>query len=125
MQLKDASRYAPIVVRIGLSLVFLWFGMNQLLYPLNWIGWVPMSMAHMMGAHNLVFFNGIFEVVLGVLLLVGKYTRVVSLLLALHLLGITFSVGFNEIGVRDFGLTLALVSVFLHGSDDWCFDRRT
>ena len=124
MKLSGTGKYAPVVVRLGLSLVLLWFGINQILYPLNWFGWVPPSVSAFMDVHMVVLINGIFEVVFGLLLLVGIFTRFASFLLALHLLGITLSIGLNEIGVRDFGLTLAMISVFLHGPDFWCFDRR-
>ncbi len=113
-----------MTARIGLSLVFLWFGFNQLMYPLNWIGWVPQGMTGMIDVYTLVFINGLFEIIFGALLLIGLFTRVASGLLALHLLGITFTIGFNEIGIRDLGLTLALVSVFLHGPDAWCLGAK-
>jgi uncharacterized membrane protein YphA (DoxX/SURF4 family) len=61
--------------------------------------------------------NGIFEIVMGTLLLVGWQVRWVALLLSLHLFGIMYTVGYNEIGVRDFGLAVALFSIFMHGSD--------
>ncbi len=124
MKLEGTKKYAPSVVRIGLSLVFIWFGLNQLLYPLNWTGWVPMGISAMMDSHRIVLINGIFEIIFGVLLLIGLFTRVISFLLALHLLSITFFIGFNEIGVRDFGLTLALVSIFLNGPDALCLDKN-
>ncbi|MEK6825968.1 MAG: DoxX family protein [Nanoarchaeota archaeon] len=124
MDFAKTKNYAPMTARIGLSLVFLWFGFNQLMYPLNWIGWVPQGMTGMIDVYTLVFINGLFEIIFGALLLIGLFTRVASGLLALHLLGITFTIGFNEIGIRDLGLTLALVSVFLHGPDAWCLGAK-
>ncbi|MBM3232674.1 DoxX family protein [Candidatus Pacearchaeota archaeon] len=124
MNLDKAKSTAPVILRIGLSLVFLWFGINQLLYPLNWIGWVPGFASSTIDPFTIVFVNGISEIVFGVLLLIGLYTRIASFLLALHMLGITLSVGWNEIGVRDFGILMALISVFLHGADDYCLDKK-
>lgn len=116
--------YAPAIVRIGLSCVFLWFGINQIVHPADWVGWIPSFATHLAEAKTLVLINGLFESIFGFLLLFGIYTRVVSGLLALHLMGITFSVGLNEIGVRDFGLFMAVVSVFLHGPDLLCRDAK-
>lgn len=56
--------------------------------------------------------------------MIGKFTQFSSLLLSLHLLGITFTIGYNDVGIRDLGLTLATFAVFLNGSDRWCLDQR-
>jgi uncharacterized membrane protein YphA (DoxX/SURF4 family) len=71
-----------------------------------------------------VYLNGWFELVFGTLLIIGFHTRIVAFLLSVHLLGIVFTVGYNEIGVRDFGLTVALISIFLHGPSDWSLDAK-
>ena len=124
MKFENLKKYAPVIVRIGISLVFLWFGANQLLYPANWIGWVPTFVSAIVSAGKVVFLNGIFEVIFGLLLLFGIYTRLVSLLLALHLLSIALPVGINEIGVRDFGLFMATLSIFFNGADFLCLDKK-
>jgi hypothetical protein len=40
---KDLRTYAPSVVRYGLALVVLWFGINQITNPVEFIGYVPNS----------------------------------------------------------------------------------
>jgi len=60
----------------------------------------------------------------GVLLLLGIYTRIVSFFLAIHLFVISFSLGFNDLGVRDFGLAIATLVVFFNGVDDFCLDKK-
>ncbi|MEK6856700.1 MAG: hypothetical protein AABX49_01665, partial [Nanoarchaeota archaeon] len=65
-----------------------------------------------------------FEVVFGLLLLIGLFTKIVSLILALHLLVISFSLGYNDIAVRDFILSLATFSIFLNGKDKLCLDKK-
>ena len=116
---------APIILRIGLSLVFLWFGSQQLLHASMWVGLIPewvLSLSQLSAA-TWVLFNGAFEIVFGLCLLAGYFTRITALLLAFHLLGIIFTVGYNDIGVRDFGLSMAAISIFLYGNDSWCLDR--
>lgn len=117
---------APAVVRIGIALVFLWFGTQQLLDASAWTRLIPEWIVHMSGlsAVSLVHFNGAFETIFGLALLVGYQTRIVALLLALHLAGITLDVGYNGVGVRDFGLTLAAVAIFLYGSDMLSLDNK-
>lgn len=118
--------WAPAVVRVGLSLVFLWFGSQQLMHTESWVGIVPDWAASLSGmsASTLVLLNGGFEVIFGLAMLVGFFTRTAALLLALHMFQIVSIVGYNDIGVRDFGLAMATLSVFLHGMDKLCLDAR-
>lgn len=119
------KKFAPIIVRIGLSLVFLWFGAQQMMEPNAWTGLIPNWITSVFGISALAFiyFNALFEIIFGLCLLVGFFTRIVALLLALHLLSIMFTVGYNDVGVRDFGLAMATLSIFLFGADDWSFDK--
>lgn len=119
------EKYAKPLLRISLSLVFLYFGYQQITSPENWISFVP-SYALIFGisAEKLVLFNSILELGLGSLLLIGLYTQFVSLILSLHLFGIAFSIGFNPLGIRDFGLAFAMFSVFLNGIDEYCLDKK-
>lgn len=122
--------FAPTVLRVGIALVFLWFGSQQLLHTSAWIGLIPKSVIDISGltASTLVHFNGAFEIVFGICLFLGFFTRTVALFLALHILDITFVVGYGATGVRDFGLSIATISLFLYGQDfvslDAWFSRR-
>lgn len=108
---------APAVVRVGLALVFLWFGAMQLQNPDVWVGFVPSWIASTSVAPTTVItFNGIFELVFGLALLVGVYVRAVALLLALHLFGIAY-IARGDIGMRDFGLAVATLGIFFFGDD--------
>lgn len=123
--------YAPTVLRIGIAIVFLWFGMQQLLHTAMWIGLIPKSVIAISGltAATLVHFNGSFEIVFGLCLLFGFFTRTTALLLALHMLDITYVVGYGATGVRDFGLSIGAISLFLYGIDsvslDAWFQKKT
>lgn len=104
-----------LVLRVGLAAVFLWFGFSQLFDSLNWIGWVPewaVNLFHIPPAF-IVLANGTFEVIAGALLVANFFVRPVAILLALHLVVITVEIGFNAIGVRDFGLTMATLALAL------------
>lgn len=119
------KEFAPAVLRVGLALVFLWFGFTQLGDPVPWTQLIPESLTNATGLAptTFVLFNGAFEVVFGLCLLFGFFTRVSSLLLALHLLSITFTVGYNAIGVRDFGLSMAAIALFLLGPHKYSVDN--
>lgn len=104
-----------LVLRLGLAALFLWFGFSQLLDGLNWVGWVPAWAVEVLNIPPamIVLGNGAFEVILGGLLAFNVWTRWAALALVLHLAVITVEIGMNEIGVRDFGLTMATLALAL------------
>lgn len=109
-------KYAHDVLRIGLSILFLWFGMSQLLSPADWVSWIPswatsLPLPIVVTPEQLVLYNGGFETVLGALLALGFLVRTSALLLSLHLLVITFEIGYSPIGVRDLGLALSTLAL--------------
>lgn len=117
--------FAPAIVRIGVALVLLWFGWQQLTNPSAWVGLIPSWATDISGlpANTLVTINGTAEIIIGSLLFLGLFTKLVAFISALHLALITYVVGYNGIGVRDFGLTMAAFSTFLYGVDSLCLDR--
>lgn len=74
--------------------------------------------------HIVVMGNGVFETMFGIMLLLGAFTRISSLLLSIHLFFIAISLGYNDLAIRDMGLTVATVAVFLNGPDRLCLDNR-
>ena len=111
--------YAPSVLRIGMAVVILWFSTQQFSNPQTWTAYVPDSavvLTHL-SAIALVHVNAVFELVFGTMLLFGWHVRFAALLLALHLFDIMYVVGYGEIGVRDFGLAVATLAVFMNGPD--------
>lgn len=122
--LNKMSETAPTIVRLSISLVVLWFGINQVINPEKFMGYLPSFLLMLDYAKNLVLFNGIFEIIFGTLLLIGLFVRPVALILAVHLLSITLNLGYNDIAVRDFGLTLITIAVFLGGADKWSLDYQ-
>lgn len=118
--------YAPAVLRISMAVVILWFSAQQFIHTDAWTAYVPDSAVAMsrLSATTLVYFNAIFELVFGVMLVFGWQTRISALLLALHLFDIMYVVGYGEIGVRDFGLAFATLVVFMNGSDILCMQKK-
>lgn len=110
--------YSIFIIRIGLALVLLWFGIDEIINPENWFGYVPAWIVSILPFSLKLFIisNGIFEILIGALLLIGFKTRIIAFISALHLLSITLSVGYNDIAIRDFGLTLMAVSLIFSGS---------
>lgn len=121
----NSKDLAPVVLRVSLGLVFLYFAFNQLSDPSSWSGFVPEFATRFgLSANNLVVFNGFLELVFGTFLIIGLYTRIASLVMGLHLFGIAFSIGFSPLGIRDFGLAFATISVYLFGPDRYTLDYK-
>ena len=122
---RDARAFAPVVLRLALAALFLWFGFSQVMDPFGWLSWLPAWAANLtwISPAGIVLFNGWFEVILGAMLAVGLLTRWVALLLALHLFVIAFGIGYNDIGVRDFTLALTTLALSLGGAD-WLTLRK-
>lgn len=118
------QKWSPVVLRVGLGLVMLWFSLQQLTSPDGWVSYLP-EWTKMLPISQMTFvlLNGWFEITFGILLIKGFYTRIVSLALGLHMLGIVFSVGYNPTGVRDFGIAIGLISIFLNGPSAWSLDE--
>ena len=118
--------FAPTLVRLGMSAVFVWFGLNQLMSPSLWTGYVPDMAANLVGGNVtlLVLLNGWFEVVAGLTLALGLQVRLISFLLGAHLIVISTSLGTSSIAIRDYGLSIATLSIVLAGADIWALDRR-
>lgn len=102
-----------LLLRAGLVLVYAYFGVSQLMDPVAWSGMVPAwRIISAVEPVTIIYINAIFELVFVLLLAIGVWARAISIILGIHLGIITFAVGSNPIGVRDFGLTLA---TFAHG----------
>lgn len=116
---KKLPFFAPVVLRLGLSGVIIWFGTSQILSPSVWTSYIPDIAMHLTGmsAFTLVIFNGIFEIVAAVFLVFGLWIRPVAGLLFLHMCGIVASVGLDPIGIRDIAIAAGLLSTTFYGND--------
>ncbi len=115
---------APVFLRVSMGLMYLWFGMSQLLNPELYLGFIPKyASIFPLSAIETVYLNGIFEICLSMILLLGFLVRSVAFSLSVHLYIIGLSVVNGGIMVRDLALATALFVVFLNGSDKLCLSR--
>lgn len=122
---ENWPKYAPVVLRIGLAAVFFWFGFTQIIGPAAWTSLIPTWVVNLAGisATTFVLMNGIFEVCAATLLVFGFFPRIVSALLFLHIISIITDIGLGAIGVRDFGIAMGLLAIFLNGRDFLCWRK--
>jgi uncharacterized membrane protein YphA (DoxX/SURF4 family) len=112
------------VVRIALSLVFLWFGATGIFNPGALAGYVP-SWAYALGDPlTLVRLNGALDATIGLVLLIGWQVRIVATIGGLHILGVAAGLGYNDVMIRDIGLALAAFGIAIGGPDPWSLDER-
>jgi uncharacterized membrane protein YphA (DoxX/SURF4 family) len=102
-----------LILSLGLAFVFLYAGIASLLNPLLWVGYLPQFMGNFIALDVALKFIAVYEIVLGLLLVSGKFRKVAAALSALTLAGIIVS-SLNQfvITFRDVGLLLMAVALF-------------
>jgi len=119
--LERYKGYAPLLVRVGLGLVFLFFGVDKIQRPEVWVGWIP---PFLRGIDNFLLINGIIEIAFGVLLIIGLFTRYVALIVSVFLMGILVVFSIDNITGRDIGLLFSAVSLILTGPGSPSIDEK-
>jgi uncharacterized membrane protein YphA (DoxX/SURF4 family) len=118
MDLKfDKENLGIYILRLGLAIVFFYFGIFQILDQSKWIYFVPDRFLNFyineILKSKIVFLNGIFDTVIALSLISGIFIKIFSILGFIHLLSIVFfSLGFEPSGIRDLGLAFAMLSLF-------------
>lgn len=117
---------STLILRISLGLVFLFFGLGKFkgdayaktTKSLQIVKSLPIL------PDTTVLLIGSLEILIAILLLLGLYTRLASLLASLHLISILSIFGLTNIDIlRDIGLLGAAISLFLTGSEFFCLDN--
>jgi len=71
--IKIKKEYAPLILRIGISLVFIWFGLTQIFNQSSLATYLPQFAYDLpVEPSTILLLNGIFETVLGGFLLVDS-----------------------------------------------------
>lgn len=120
--------WSTFILRIGIGVVFLWFGIDKFVHVSNWTGWVPQWMEAFipMSLTNFMYVQGVIESVVGLLLIIGYQMRLASTVAVITLLGIELAMvgtGQTEMMLRDAGLLAASLSLLLTGSKHMSIDE--
>ena len=121
--LESIRVHGQIFLRISMGLMYIWFGINQILYPDLFLKYIPNYTNSLFSPIIGVYINGIFEILLSTTLLFGFFVRSSALILSVHLFIIGFSLVSGGTMVRDIALATALFVVFLNGKDKWCLSQ--
>ena len=107
-----------LVLRIGFGIVPLIFGIHKLIDPLFWSGYTAAWAVALVPLSLELFFRiaGFMEILVGLAILSGKYTRIGATFACIWLVLVMLNVFTNggwDIGVRDLGLFAAALALAL------------
>jgi hypothetical protein len=104
---------AKWLLQLGLAIVFLYAAISSLLSPLDWTGFLPTFLTGLAPSLMVLKILAVYEILLAVWLLSGRYLRYAAWLTALTLAGIILTnptqliVTFRDIGLLFAALALA------------------
>lgn len=105
--------WSYFLLRLGLGLVFTWIGVDIVRHPETWLGYVPPELPLGISREQGLHLSGLFDVIIGGLLMIDKLPKIAATLTALHLLGILVTQGINAIIIRDVGLLGAAIALLV------------
>lgn len=110
------NKYARYALRSGMGAMFLLLGIDIIRQPEVWaFGFLQDWLLNIFGGAIVPIFIGvgILDIIIGLALLIGFRTYLVSVIASLHLLGIIVLSDFNTIIIRDIGLLSGTVALAL------------
>ena len=111
--LKNLDAKPVIALRLGLGFVLIYAGASILANPESWIGYVPQWVGKIAAPETFLMAHGVFELILGVLMLTGFFLPIASLILFLDMGTILLFYGVDDVTFRDFGLLMSALALFL------------
>lgn len=96
--------WSHLCLSIGLGIVFLWIGIDILRHPDSWIGYIPSNLPFHVPTTSLLKANGVFDIALGLLLILRMWPKLIAFLAAGHLIAIIATQGVDAVLIRDVGL---------------------
>lgn len=117
---------STLILRLGIGIVFLFFGIDKFIHPEVWIGWVSPRLFYYFPFSQEVFIylDGGLEAIIGVMLALGFYTRIFALIASFLIVGILATVGVTDVTVRDIAILAGALSLALTGSDTLSIDNK-
>lgn len=128
---KNLARFAPLIIRIGLAIVFLLFGLQKLSNPSQTTAEIQLLLNwKLSNATALNYYLGLTEIILAVAFLIGFKIRIVTviasslLILFLSSFLAKYGLSINPDLYRDIGLLGAAIALFLLGAGPWSADAK-
>jgi len=122
--MKLQEGYAGLFLRIGLSLLFFYFGLDKFLnLESNVFTGQNMLLVNLapFSTSIVLVMAGVIEVVIGILLLLGVYNKVVAIGAAAWVFIIFLQTGYPG-GIYDLGLSIMALALYFTGSGKYSLD---
>ncbi len=105
-----------ILMRLAVAVVFVAFGIWEIVQPSYWTAFVPSALSGLASATLLVNLHGMLLLLVGLAILFGAYLRFASALAVLIMLEVTVGLwlesGFTDLIVRDLALLIIAVALY-------------
>ena len=114
---------SSFILRIGLGLIFLFFGIGKFQNDIwaETMKNMPIFSLIPLNINTIVTIDGVIEVLTGIFLILGIFTRMTALIASLQLAAILFLLKFEE--TRDIGLLAMAISLTITGSNFLSIDN--
>lgn len=112
----DNQKIVSLILRIGVAFVFVYAAIGLFVAPDNWIGYFPDFLRQTLPQQVLVLGFSVFELVLGIWILSGKFLFFSSILATAVLIGIillnlaAFDIVFRDVAIVFSTIALSLLS---------------
>ncbi|MCL5733790.1 MAG: hypothetical protein M1334_04030 [Patescibacteria group bacterium] len=111
----DKNKLRNLILSWSIAFVVIWFGVNEIHSPQDWVVYAPSFLGTGRLADNLVLFHGLLLCVSGAALVFNFYRRMAALIIFLMILEISatfiFQTGVSDVVVRDIGVAGAALSL--------------
>lgn len=111
---KNLKLINPVLaLRIGLGLTLIYASVYMFLDPFSWVGFIPHWIGNIINPQTFLYAHAAFELVLGLMLIVGWWLPLAALLMFFNMFAILLLFGVNDVTFRDFGLLMAALALLL------------
>lgn len=108
----NKNNLTPLLLRGGLAIIFLYASISSFKNPQDWVGYLPQIAKAHVSASTLLHIFSVYEILLAIWLLSGKYTKYAAMLSAATLSGIVLSnFSLFAITFRDIALIFASLAL--------------
>lgn len=111
----NTNKIRHLLGRMGVALVFVTFGVWEVMKPAPWANYLPPFLATLSNPLTLVTIHGIVMVIVGLAILTGIYLRMFAILAAIIMATIIatlmYLTGYADIAVRDTGLLFLILTI--------------
>ena len=124
--LENKKDLVPFLLRIGLGIIFFWFGITKFTNVQDWLRYIPPWLQSLIpiSMNLFLYIQGAIETLIGLFLILGIFVKKSAFLAALILIVIIITVGFNDVSLRDFGLLMIAISLMILGKGKYSISKK-